>query len=125
MFRFMTQRLHAYIDYPVALGLIIAPFVLGIGMGPSSAWAFAISVIVGLSALVLTALTDHETGVLPVIPYTLHLLADGAVGVGFLAAPFLLNFAGLDALYYWVLGAAILLVVAADRSATSQMQPAE
>ncbi|WP_299152189.1 hypothetical protein [uncultured Tateyamaria sp.] len=125
MFRFMTQKMHAYIDYPVALGLIVMPFVLGIGM--TNAWAFALSVFTGIAALVLTALTNHETGLMPVLPYKSHLAIDAIVGVTFVAAPFLFGFTGLDALYFWVLGATVLVVVGAhDADSTPTMiQPAE
>ncbi|WP_366869385.1 hypothetical protein [uncultured Tateyamaria sp.] len=125
MFRFMTQRMHAYIDYPVALGLIVMPFVLGVGM--TNAWAFALSVVTGLAALVLTALTDHETGLLPVLSYKFHLAVDAVVGATFVAAPFLFGFVGLDALYFWVLGATVLVVVSAHSANTTAAvaQPAE
>ena len=30
--RFVTRQVHAYIDYPVAIGLMAMPFVLGLGV---------------------------------------------------------------------------------------------
>jgi hypothetical protein len=59
----------------------------------------------------LTLLTDHHLGVLRVVPYTLHLAVDGMMGVVFLIAPFAIGFSGLDAAYYWVIGATVLVVV--------------
>jgi hypothetical protein len=107
-FRFITKSMHAYlIDYPVAVVLIVAPFVLKLGQsGPIALW---LSVIVGVAALLLAALTDHPTGLVRIIPYWLHLWVDRAVGAVFVIAPFAFNFAGLDAWYYWVLAAAVLL----------------
>ena len=55
------------------------------------------------------ALTDHPTGLVRIIPYWLHLWVDRAVGVVFVIAPFAFKFVGLDAWYYWVLAAAVLL----------------
>ena len=107
--RFVTRQLHTYIDYPVALGLIIMPFILG--LGASHPLAMLLSVVTGVAALVLTALTDHETGIVRVLPYSLHLAVDAAVGLVFLAAPFVLGFAGIDAAYYWVIGATVMVVV--------------
>ncbi|MFT5785224.1 MAG: hypothetical protein ACI9KK_000570 [Ascidiaceihabitans sp.] len=107
--RFMTKTLHAYLDYPVALGLIIMPFLLGLGTSHPS--AFMLSLLTGVAALGLTLLTDHHLGVLRVVPYTLHLAVDGMVGVVFLIAPFAIGFSGLDAAYYWVIGATVLVVV--------------
>jgi hypothetical protein len=107
-FRFITKSIHAYlIDYPVAIVLIAAPFVLKLGQsGPIAMW---LSVVVGIAALLLAALTDHPTGLVRIIPYWLHLWVDRAVGVLFVIAPLAFKFTGLDAWYYWVLAAAVLL----------------
>ena len=108
-FRFVTKSIHAYlIDYPVAVLLMVAPFVLQLGeSGPLARW---LSIVTGVAALLLAALTDHNTGVIRIIPYWLHLWVDRAVGVVFLTAPFAFKFTGLDAWYYWANAAAILLV---------------
>src|SRR5438876_12256308 len=107
-FRFITKSIHAYlIDYPIAIVLIAAPFALKLGQsGPIAMW---LSVVVGVAALLLAALTDHPTGLVRIIPYWLHLWVDRAVGVVFVIAPFAFKFFGLDAWYYWVLAAAVLL----------------
>ena len=107
-FRVITKSIHAYlIDYPIAIVLIAAPFVLKLGQsGPAAMW---LSVVVGVAALLLAALTDHATGLVRIIPYWMHLRVDRAVGVMFVIAPFVFKFFGLDAWYYWVLAAAVLL----------------
>ena len=107
-FRFITKSIHAYlIDYPVAIVLIAAPFVLKLGQsGPAAIW---LSVVAGVAALLLAALTDHPTGLVRIIPYWLHLWVDRAVGVMFVIAALAFEFSGLDAWYYWVLAAAVLL----------------
>ena len=108
-FRFVTKSIHAYlIDYPVAALLVVAPFVVQLGeSGPLARW---LSIVTGVAALLLAALTDHNTGVIRIIPYWLHLWVDRAVGVVFLIAPFAFTFTGLDAWYYWVLAVTVLLV---------------
>src|SRR4051812_24127597 len=108
-FRFVTKTIHAYlIDYPVAALLIAAPFLVTLGeRDPIAMW---LSVVTGIAALLPAALTDHDTGLIRIIPYWLHLWVDRAVGVVFLMAPFAFNFGGLDAWYYWINGGAILLV---------------
>ena len=104
-FRFITKSIHAYvIDYPFAIVLLAAPFVLK--LGPMALW---LSVVVGVAALLLPAVTDHPTGLVRIIPYWLHLWVDRAVGLVFVIAPFAFNFAGLDAWYFWVLAAVVLL----------------
>ena len=107
--RFVSKTIHAYLDYPVAIALMVLPFLLGLGI--SSPLAFWLSVITGAAAFVLTVLTDHETGVVRVLPYNFHLAVDFLVGIAFVAAPFVLGFVGLDAWYYWANAAAVLTVV--------------
>ena len=102
----ITQKFHAYIDYPVAAGLIVMPFLLGF-----SGIAAGLSIATGIAALLLTLLTDHETGLFKVLPYKFHLAVDGLVGVAFLIAPFVLGFAGLAMAYYLVIGATVIAVV--------------
>ncbi|TRC89701.1 hypothetical protein FJV80_07875 [Mesorhizobium sp. WSM4310] len=106
--RFVTKTVHAFLDYPVALGLMATPFLLGLGhANPLALW---VSVATGVAALILTLFTDHRTGVVRVLPYGLHIAVDRLVGVTFVAVPFVLGLQGLDAWYYWANGAAVLLV---------------
>jgi len=107
--RFVTKQIHAYLDYPVALALIGLPFLLG--LGSSNPLALYISVATGVAALLLTLLTDHQTGVFKVLSYKFHLAVDFIVGLTFVIVPFLLGFEGLDAIFYWLNGVTVLLVV--------------
>lgn len=107
--KFITKEIHAYLDYPVAIGLIIMPYILGLGQSnPVALW---LSVVTGCAALILTILTDHHLGLIRILPYKFHLLVDGLVGVTFVAAPFVLGFEGIELIYYLVLGGTVLLVV--------------
>ncbi len=106
--RFVTRQIHAWIDYPVAISLMVMPFVLGLGtQNPIALW---LSVVTGVAAFVLTLLTDHELGVFRVLPYWFHVAVDRLVGVTFVAAPLVFGFSGLDAGYYFANAAAVLLV---------------
>lgn len=112
--KFITKRIHAFLDYPVAIALIALPFFLG--LGSSNPFALQLSVATGVAALVLTLLTDHHLGVMKVIPYKFHLIVDFLVAIVFILAPFVLGFEGLDAYYYWINGAAVLLVVSLHKA---------
>ncbi len=113
--RFVTKTIHAFLDYPVALNLMVAPFLLGLGSShPLALW---LAVGTGVAAFILTLLTDHKLGVFRVLPYSVHLAVDALVGVVFLVAPIALGFVGLDALYYWANGAAVLFVVGLHKPA--------
>jgi len=111
--------MHAYLDYPVAIALMTLPFVLQLGAShPSAKW---LSVATGVAAFILTLLTNHKLGVIRVLPYSFHLLVDFLVGVVFAIAPLALGFKGLDAWYYWVNAAAVLLVVSLHKPETSDV----
>ena len=112
--RFITKSIHAYLDYPVAFGLIAMPFLFGLGEG--HILAFWLSLITGIAAFALTILTDHHLGVFRVLPYSLHLTVDGAVGIVFVATPLLMGFAGLEFWYYLALGLTVLLVVSMHKA---------
>ncbi|WP_108785243.1 hypothetical protein [Falsiruegeria mediterranea] len=106
---FFTRSIHAYLDYLVALALMGLPFLLGLGQSnPLALW---LSVATGMAALVLTVLTDHHLGVWRLLPYKFHLAVDLFVGLTFLFAPGLFGFTGLDALFYWMNGAAVVAVI--------------
>ena len=115
--RSITCKIHAYLDYPVALSLIVLPFSLN--LGSSNPLALWLAVTTGIAAFVLTLLTHHHLGMFRVLPYWFHLAVDGLVGIVFLAAPSLLGFSGLDAWYYWATGAAVMVAVALHKPTTS------
>jgi len=107
--RFITKSIHAYLDYPVALGLVAMPALFGLGEG--NILAFWLSITAGIAALLLTVLTDHHLGVIRVLPYSLHLAVDSLVGITFVVAPLALGFTGIELWYYMVLGLTVLVVV--------------
>ena len=113
---FITKKMHAFLDYPVAIALIVLPFLLA--LGTSNPIALYLSVVTGVAALILTLLTNHHLGVFRVLDYKLHLIVDFLVSVVFIFAPFIFSFEGLDAYYYWLNGAAVLFVVSMHKRET-------
>ena len=121
--RFVTRQVHAYLDYPVAISLMAMPIVLGVGVSnPLAKW---LSIATGVAAFVLTVLTDHELGVIKVLPYWFHVDVDRVVGLTFVVAPFVLGFSGLDAVYYWANGAAVLTVTFLLNAPVAKKSPAK
>ena len=112
--KFVTKRIHAFLDYPVAIALIVLPLVLD--LGSSNPIALQLSVATGIAALILTILTDHHLGVFPIVSYRVHLMVDFMVAIVFILAPFVLSFKGIDAYYYWINGIAVLTVVSLHKS---------
>ena len=115
--KFVTKRMHAFLDYPVAIALIALPFL--IGLGDSNPIALQLSVATGIAAFILTLLTDHHLGVFKVISYRMHLIVDFGVAVVFIIAPFVLAIEGIDAYYYWINGIAVLTVVSLHKTENS------
>ena len=108
--RFISPTLHGVIDYSAGVGLIVIPFLLG--LGESNSMALWFSVMTGSAVLVVSALTNYRYGLFRNIPFDGHLAIDLLAATAFMAAPFLLNFEGLDAHYYWINAAVVYLVVA-------------
>jgi len=120
--RFISKNIHALLDYPVALSLIALPLLLGLGSShPLALW---LGVGTGVAALLLTLFTDHKLGLFRVLPYRFHLAVDFLVSLVFLAAPAILGFSGLDAWFYWINGAAVLLVVGLHKPEATVLRPA-
>jgi len=115
--KFITKLLHAFLDYPVAFALMVLPFLLG--LGTSNPLALQLSVATGVAALILTLLTDHQTGIFKVLSYRVHLIVDFIVAIVFIVTPFLFSFEGLDAYYYWINGIAVLTVVSLHKPEAS------
>ena len=89
------------------------PFLFG--LGSSNLLALQLSVAAGIAAFMLTLLTDHKLGVYKIIPFKVHLIVDAIVGIVFVVAPFVFSFKGIDANYYWILGATVLAVVSLNK----------
>ena len=116
--RFLTPRLHGIVDYAAAAGLIVLPFLLG--LGASAPLALWLSVGSGVAVIGYSLLTSYAYSAAPLLPFRLHLLIDFAAAVAFAAAPFVFGFSGLDAIYYWVMAAAVLVVVAVSQESETE-----
>jgi len=116
--KFITKNVHAYLDYPVAVALMVLPFILQ--LGESSILAFYLSVVTGVAAFVLTLLTDHKFGVMKIISYKIHLAVDFLVGTSFVLLPLALGFSGMDLVYYLVNGIAVLMVVGLHKASPKE-----
>lgn len=108
--QFIKNQFHGVLDYLVALTLIAVPFVLGFeAINPVGHW---LSVGAGAGLFVYSLLTGYSLGLRNMIPYRVHLWFDLLAGAVFVAAPFVLGFAGTMKLFYLVMGGAVIVVVA-------------
>jgi len=107
--RFLPQKIHGFLDYAVAATLIVVPFILNFAQ--DSALAHWLSVAAGLGLFVYSLLTDYSTGVLSAITIRQHLALDFVAGALFVVLSLIGIFTTEAALFYGVIGAAVLAVV--------------
>jgi hypothetical protein len=105
--------LHGILDYVFAVVLIAAPFVLNFDDNT----AVALSIALGLCALILGAFTSWTTGIVKSIPVAVHTVVDYVLSIFLIAAPFLLGFNHDDtaSAFFVVLGILGLVLTIATR----------
>ena len=108
--RFLTPTLHGLLDYAAALGLIILPFLLGIG--GDSTLALWLSVAAGIALIAYSLATDYAFGIFRVLSFRMHLTLDLGAAAAFVVAPFVFGWSGLVLGYYLVMAGGVLVVVA-------------
>jgi hypothetical protein len=87
--RFLPTSLHGVIDYLWGLALLSTPWLFGFAHVPAAKWT---AVIFGLGAILYSALTAYELGLIKILPMSLHLILDGLGGIVLAASPFLFGF---------------------------------
>ena len=90
MRRPITSRMHAMLDYPLAVVLIATPWIFG--FSDVGGAAVALPIIVGALALGQSLITDWELSVANIIPLPVHLTLDALAGVVLAISPFVFGF---------------------------------
>ncbi|MXQ11084.1 SPW repeat domain-containing protein [Microvirga makkahensis] len=89
--RFLPTRIHGAIDYSWGVALLASPWLFGFADTTTAKW---VAIVFGVGAILYSAFTAYELGVLRILPMTLHLMLDGVAGALLAASPFLLGFSG-------------------------------
>lgn len=105
--KFLTPTLHGALDYIAAGALIVLPMLLGL-----SGIALWLSVGGGIALIVYSLLTDYTFGTIKLVSFDVHLMLDLAAGAAFIVAPFVLGFDNPTSIYYFVMAAGVIAVVA-------------
>ncbi|MBM6596360.1 SPW repeat domain-containing protein [Microvirga pudoricolor] len=116
--RFLPTRLHGTIDYLWGLALLSTPWIFGYADVTAANW---IAVTFGAGAILYSAVTDYELGLLRVLPVPLHLLIDGIGGLMLAISLWLFGFA--DRVFWPHLGFGLFSVAASLVTRTDPMQP--
>src|ERR671920_921177 len=104
---------HGVIEYLAAALFIAAPFLFGF----EDDTATAVSIVVGVLVLVVTASTALPTGLIKSIPVQAHAVIDFALAAALIASPFVFGFTddGTATAFFIVLGVVHLLLTIATR----------
>ena len=109
----ISAFVHGVIEYAVGAFFIAAPFVFGF----DSDAARALSIVIGVGILIVTASSDLPTGLSKTLPVTVHAVIDALLGVFLIAAPFVFGFSDKTGptAFFIALGVAFLLLTIATR----------
>jgi hypothetical protein len=116
--RFLPTRLHGIIDYLWGAALLATPWLLGYADVAAATWT---AVVFGLGAILYSAVTDYELGLVRLVPMPLHLGLDGIGGAVLAASPWLFGFA--DRVYLPHLLFGLFSVAASLVTRTDPLQP--
>lgn len=104
--RFIPTWLHGMLDYPLGALMIAIPWLGDFANGGPEMW---VPIIGGIAVLVQSAMTAYEVGIVRVIPMSVHLGVDVALGLFAAASPWLFGFAETVYLPHLILGLGALV----------------
>ncbi len=109
---------HGVIEYLAAALLIAAPFLFSF----DDDTATAVSIVVGVVLLILTASTALPTGLIKSVPVQAHAMIDFLLAAALIASPFLFGFSddGTATAFFIILGVVHLLLTIATRFVTEE-----
>jgi len=115
--RFIPTKVHAVLDYVVAIALILAPTIFMFEEVGGA--AVIIPRILGIGLILYSLFTRYELGLVKVIGMPVHLVFDIVASVFLIASPFLFGFIN-EAPNAWLphiaVGVAVILVVLCSKS---------
>ncbi|ANP73992.1 SPW repeat domain-containing protein [Cryobacterium arcticum] len=115
--RFIPTKVHAVLDYVVAIALILAPTIFMFEEVGGA--AVIIPRILGVGLILYSLFTRYELGLVKVIGMPVHLVFDIVASVFLIASPFLFGFIN-EAPNAWLphiaVGVAVILVVLCSKS---------
>ncbi len=114
--KFITRRLHGWLDYIVALLLIVAPYLFGFANGGPEQ---RVTIGLGIATILYSLLTKYELGVFGIIPFPVHLILDILNGLFLASSPWLLGFANRVWAPHLVIGCVELVVISLTQVSAS------
>ena len=88
--KFISTRIHGYLDYAMGALLIVAPWIFGFAENEAAKW---VAILIGVGAIFYSIITDYELGLFKIIPMPGHLMIDLIAGIFLAASPWIFGFA--------------------------------
>jgi len=105
--RVISTKAHGFLDYLVAIVLIVSPWLFGFSASNS---ATDVPIAAGLFILLYSSFTNYELGAARVISMNLHLSLDFLVGVVLSFSPWLFGFNKVVYLPHLLIGLLAIIV---------------
>jgi hypothetical protein len=103
LMRIISTKIHGIIDYVMGLILIAAPWIFDFARDGAETW---VPVILGVSTILYSLLTNYELGISGKISMKTHLAIDMASGIFLAVSPWLFGFSESVYLPHVILGLA-------------------
>jgi hypothetical protein len=101
----INPRIHGYLDYFTVIVFLLAPSLLSLS-GVAGLLSYTLAII----HLAMTLVTDFPLGMIKLVPFRIHGIVERIVGPVLLVTPFLLGFEGAARIFYFLMGATIIIV---------------
>ncbi len=111
--RIIGSGLHRTLDFITVAGFAVAPLVLGL-----TGFAATLSYTLALIHLILTLLTTFPGRAARPVPFAVHGVIEGVVGVALIVLPWLAAWSGTPRTFYIAAGIVIFLVWATSKYRT-------
>ncbi|MCF2446721.1 hypothetical protein L0657_22380 [Dyadobacter sp. CY345] len=99
--RFLSTRIHAFIDYISAVSFVALPWIAGFNDVIAATW---IVIAVGFMILTMSLFTNYEGGIMAAVPMKIHLIVDIITGITVACSPWLFGFSDKVYLPFLIFG---------------------
>ncbi len=105
--KYLSPRVHGYIDYVAILFLFVAPSVIGFSGLPATLFY-----VIGVAYLAMVLLTAYPLGLVKLIPFPIHGIVEIVAAIAFVLLPWVTGFANNGAARntYLLVGIVLFLV---------------
>ncbi len=114
----ISRRFHGALDYAYAAAIFAAPELFRFKNQPIGV---VLCRAMGIATFLTSLCTRYEPGVIRVLPFKMHLLADALTGIFSLGGPFLLGFSKHERARNTFVGFGFLALVVASLTKNEEM----